>query len=231
MSEHLLLVDALDACVRTLDPLSRCPALVGVLARQFLVGAAALFVVAGIAGDSITAEASAGPKIKHVELGIKNHFKVGFWTPVVVEVEDAGQSATQQVEVTVSDSDGVPTISSAKLASSEMGHETTKAVIYTKVGRVGNPIQTTLVDRQRRLDEKMIRRNAKGNAALPVVAMPATAEFIVSLGTAPFGVSEAFPSRESDAASSARFVVELTRVNDLPTEWFGYHAVDVLVLS
>jgi hypothetical protein len=201
------------------------------MVRRFVLLAPALLVVAAIGSRLIAAEANAGPRIKQVDLGIKNHFKVGFWTPVEVEVKRTGRDAIHQVEVTVSDSDGVPTTASAKLASSETNLETTKTVVYTKVGRVGNPIQVSLADGGQRLDERTIRPNAKGNTASPVVAMPATAEFIVSLGAAPFGLSEAFPNRESDAASSARFVAELAQVDQLPTEWFGYQAVDVLVLS
>src|SRR5262249_8547295 len=89
----------------------------------------------------------------------------------------------------------------------------------------------SLADDERRLDERTIRPNAKGNTSSPVVAMPATAECIVSLSSVPFGLSNAFPNREGDAFQSARYVVEVTRTSDLPTEWFGYDSVDVLVLS
>src|SRR5262245_39938287 len=231
MSERVLLIDALDARVRTRYSMTRCAPLAWLIARPFLFMVAALIAVVATGDGLIAAEANAGPRIGQVQLGIKNHFKVGFWTPVVVEVEGVGPGATERIEVVVNDSDGVPTRASAKPAAAEAGRERAKAVVYTKVGRVGTPIHVSLADRERRLDEQTIRPNAKGNATSPAIAMPATAEFIVSLGAAPFGLSEAFPSRESDASASARYVSELTRIGDLPTEWFGYDAVDVLVLS
>ncbi len=53
----------------------------------------------------------------------------------------------------------------------------------------------------------------------------------MSLGSAPFGLRDAFPDRDGDASQAARQVVELNRVADLPTDWFGYDAVDVFVIS
>jgi hypothetical protein len=231
MNEHVLLVDAREIRVQINFWMRRSVPLVGLIARQFLLTMATLVGVAILGGRSIAAEANAGPRIKNVELGIKNHFKVGFWTPVVVQVEGAGQGAADQVQVIVSDSDGVPTTASAKLAALEPDHERATAVVYTKVGRVGNPIEVSLFDGERRVDEQTIRPSMKRNPASPTVAMPATAEFIVSLGAAPFGIREAFPNRESDSSSSARFVAELTRADELPTEWFGYDGVDILVMS
>jgi hypothetical protein len=105
------------------------------------------------------------------------------------------------------------------------------ALIYTKVGRIGSSIQISLVNGERRLDEQMLRSDRKAKPESAAVALPATAELIVSLGSTPFGLREAFPNRELDAGQSARQVLELTRVAELPTDWFGYDAVDVLVIS
>ena len=143
----------------------------------------------------------------------------------------AQRGEKQQVEVTVADSDGVPTTASAPLTAAEASHGSSSASVYTKVGRVGSPIQVSLLDGERRIDEQTLRPDAKAKPNSTAVALPATAELIVSFGPAPFGLRDAFPNRESDAGQSARQVVELTRVADLPTDWFGYDAVDVLIIS
>ena len=53
----------------------------------------------------------------------------------------------------------------------------------------------------------------------------------MSLGADQIGLRQAFADREATAGESARRVVELKSIADLPTEWFGYDAVDVLVVS
>ncbi len=146
-----------------------------------------------------------------------------------VEVEGIEGGGNFQVEVNVADSDGVPTTASESLNVAVRGPSS--AVIYTKVGRVGSPIQISLHDGERRLAEQTLRFDAKAKPNADTIALPATAELIVSLGSAPFGLRDAFPNRESDAGQSGRRVVELTRIADLPTHWFGYDAVDVLIIS
>jgi hypothetical protein len=190
-----------------------------------LVAAVGAFVASSFAADSPT-EA----KIGRVELGFKNHFKVGSWTPVRIDIDGTPSGEKQQVEVTVEDSDGVPTTASAPLTT-EAGDHNSSATVYTKVGRIGSVIQVSLVDGERQVAEQTLRPDAKARPNSTAIALSATAELIVSFGPSPFGLQDAFPNREADAGQSARQVVELTRVADLPTDWFGYDAVDVFVIS
>src|SRR5262245_3763576 len=127
MSEHVQLIEALDARVQTRCSMSRRVSLVRLVARPFVFMAALLVAASAICRGSIAAEPNAAPRIGQVQLGIKNHFKVGFWTPVVVEIEGAVQSATEQIEVTVNDSDGVPTTASAKPAAVKTDREVAAA--------------------------------------------------------------------------------------------------------
>src|SRR6187401_2003561 len=76
----------------------------------------ALTIAVGIGAISNAANAAdtlAAAKIQQVEFGIKNVFKVGYWTPVSVAVEGAQGNAEQRVDVTVVDNDGVPTVAGA----------------------------------------------------------------------------------------------------------------------
>jgi hypothetical protein len=197
---------------------------------KFAFAVALFAAIAALLNSSFAADSTAEVKIRRIELGFKNHFKVGSWTPFRIEIDGAPTSEKQQVEITVGDSDGVPTTASAPLTTAGGDHQSL-ATVYTKVGRIGSAIQVSLVSDEHRLDEQTLKPDAKERPSSAAVALSATAELIVSFGSAPLGIRDAFPNRESDAGQSARQVVELTRVADLPTDWFGYDAVDVFVIS
>ena len=63
------------------------------------------------------ADSSPRPAIRQVEIGIKNHFKVGAWTPIRVETEGIEGLERPRVEVSVADSDGVPTSAASPLTA------------------------------------------------------------------------------------------------------------------
>src|SRR4051812_37559911 len=119
----------------------------------------AIFVstIMGSFHSSFAADSTLGPKIGRVELGVRDYFKVGFWTSVRVGVENAPEVSTLRVELTVADSDGVPTTASAPLKTAGVGGGRSSALVYTKVGRVGSPIQVSLRDGERRLDQQTLR--------------------------------------------------------------------------
>jgi hypothetical protein len=206
------------------------PTLFYLVPREFAFVVALGAAIAAFLDSSIAADSTPELKIGRVELGFKNHFKVGIWTPVRVEVVGSPSGEKQRVEVTVADSDGVPTTASTPVTAAGAGHGSS-AVIYTKVGRVGSSIQVSLLNGERRVDEQTLQPDAKAKPSSTAIALPSTAELIVSFGSAPFGLRDAFPNRESEGSQSARQVVELTHVSELPTDWFGYDAVDVLVIS
>jgi hypothetical protein len=201
------------------------------VSHKFAFIVALVAAVAASLDASFAAASTAAPKIGQIDVGLGNHFKVGFWTPIRVEVDGRDSREKQQIEVTVADSDGVPTTASAPLVEAGTNHDSSEAVVYTKVGRAGSAIQISLLDGERRLDQRALRPDAKTKATSLAVALPATAELLVSFGLSPFGLRDAFANRESDSGQSARQLVELSRVADLPTHWFGYDAVDVLIIS
>ncbi|HEX5470513.1 MAG TPA: hypothetical protein VFW73_01440 [Lacipirellulaceae bacterium] len=192
----------------------------------------AVFAAVGISAAALAAvESASGPTIRRVDIGIQNHFKVGSWTPVRVEVDGLQGLREPRVEVTVADSDGVPTTASALLRTAGSDQSHGEAIVYTAVGRVGNAIHVSLVDGDKQLTERILHSAAKAKTGIDAVALPATAEWIVALGQQHCGISEAFPNRESGAGQLARQVFETNRVADLPSEWFGYEGVDLLLIS
>ncbi|HVT29288.1 MAG TPA: hypothetical protein VHE81_14830 [Lacipirellulaceae bacterium] len=177
------------------------------------------------------APSSPRPSIGRIEIGIKNYFKVGAWTPIRIEADGIDGLEKPRVEVTVADSDGVPTTATAPFPAAHTVTDRREATVYTAVGRVSNPIRVSLFDGDKQLAERKLQPDAKAKLKSEFTALSATAEFMVSLGKSPFGVEEAFPDRAADSGQLARQVIRLDRVADLPTNWFGYEAVDVMLIS
>src|SRR5205809_66802 len=82
--------------------------------HKFAFNVALVAAVAVFLDNSFAAHMTAETKISRVELGFKNHFKVGYWTPIRIEV-DGVPTGDKRVEVKVGDNDGVPTTASAPL--------------------------------------------------------------------------------------------------------------------
>lgn len=182
--------------------------------------------------DAATAAASdSRPAIVRADAGILNVFKVGCWTPIRVAVEHIDGLAMPRVEVTVKDSDGVPTTAASAISKSAASKGQSTSIVYTKVGRTGSSIEVSLFDGDTRLDQLTIRPDARLKPNSAAVAVPATSELVVSLGLSSYGLKEALPDREADAAQPARQLVELQQVTEMPTEWFGYESVNALLIS
>lgn len=161
----------------------------------------------------------------------RNFYKLGFWTPVRIEVSGAETSSALSVEVTVADSDGVPTTAAASVPPASVAGGLRTAVAYTMVGRIGNPIRISLRGDEQELDSLVLQPDTKGDPKSAVVPIAATNELIVSLGAAPFGLRDAFGDRSPGSGQAGRKLIELESIAELPTEWFGYSAVDALVIA
>jgi hypothetical protein len=176
---------------------------------------------------------STAPRIAQVRVGVRNHYKVGHWTPVRIIVEQNGSLKAARVEVAVSDSDGVMTTSSAPVELPNAPASSATARVHAMVGRLGDSIRIALIDGSgTRVDERTFRPgplSVKNGAGM--VELAATSELIVSLGSKPFGLAEAIPDRDAESGVPGRRTVHLDRIEELPTEWFGYSAVDLLVIS
>lgn len=195
-----------------------------------------LFTASAVAAISCASHARAEtaqrltPHIVTCRVGFDGHFKVGHWTGVhVVVAPGAADAAELTVEIEAVDSDGVATVVSNRVANSKTA-ETTRTS-YAKIGRLNSPIHVRLKSGQQIVDERTLPPATRQEGDSTLTALPATAEVFVTLGTTPFGFSEAFIERPASANAPARRVVSLTSIGDLTDEWFGYESVDVLVLS
>lgn len=167
--------------------------------------------------------------IKDVRVGFAGAYKVGHWTPVWVDVVGASTLADGRVEITVNDSDGVPATVSAPVTNASPGEPATFELAM-QAGRMGSTIHIALRNEGGEIDRRAVPSDPAEHKEWALVDLPATSELVVSFGPLPFGLEAAFPPRDSKEGG-ARRAIRLDRVAQLPSTWFGYEAVDVLVLS
>jgi hypothetical protein len=210
--------------------MSRYPALFHVVLRMLGVLAAIVIADGTSRAAAVNENSSPSARISRIELGLKNYYKVGVWTPVRVEVSGTGELEKPRVEVIVADSDGVPTTAVVSLAPTRTNRDPQSAVVYTKAGRVSSPIKVSLFDRDRRVDEHTMQPTAKTESDFAATALPATSEVLVTIGPGSKYLEGALPVHESGGAKLIRQLVELGRVDNLPLDWFGYEAVDTLII-
>jgi len=177
------------------------------------------------------ADGMASPRIVGCRVGFGGVYKVGCWTPIWIDVDRGDAAGDWTVVVTASDSDGVTTTISVPVAPTGVGGTT---LLYTRVGRLSSPIEVALRSDGRELDRFVVRPSAPSAAEATdrsTVDLPATAELLVAVGSADFGLADAFANRDAGSGQNVRKTVRLTRAADLPADWFGYEAVDLLILS
>jgi hypothetical protein len=170
------------------------------------------------------------PEIHAIDVALENHYKVGHWTEVRVGVDGLTPLTEPQVRAVVPDNDGVETVSAAALPQPTIPDADRSAIVYTKVGQLGAPIRVVLADGETNVEEGNLRANTQAPRASAPVEIPATGELVAVLSATPFDVRDALILREADAGQPTRRIVQLTGVDDLPVKWFGYEAVDVLVI-
>jgi hypothetical protein len=164
-------------------------------------------------------------------------FKPGAWTPVYVKISP-GDSLIQKGEVVIetNDSDDVPTNYTVPLPPLDPNDpDPQKTVIaYTKPGSV-NPTITVTVQTP---NQTVTAKGDYGTLELGHSLYLALGSRLAGMRTAArkqakrpprFNVPNAAGQEEAEDGRQA--VAYLTNVADLPTRWFGYAPVDLMVLT
>jgi hypothetical protein len=168
-------------------------------------------------------------------VGFRGVYKAGFWTPVWVRAPGASSLDEPYLELSASDSDGVATTlrvpAARSAASGATADDNHTILMYTNVGRVDSAIHVMLTADGKAIQRQSLEPNDLLIDDTPIQPLRSTSELIVQIGSAPLGLSAAFPNRDASERDLGRCVVVLQHLDELPSDWFGYDAVDVLVLA
>ncbi|MCG8449497.1 MAG: hypothetical protein MI725_07960, partial [Pirellulales bacterium] len=174
------------------------------------------------------AQPQAEPMILEARIGLNGIFKLGCWTPLEVELLGGTKAYTGRVEATVPDSDGVPTtVFSPRPVGIEPGQSTT-ARLFLRVGQAQSTLRVRF-----RADGKV--RSARTFYAGPVDnpdtvsgGTPATDLVMLVFGPA-LGLGELVQAPDGEEPTSR--VTRIERAAELPTQWYGYEGIDVVLLT
>jgi hypothetical protein len=170
------------------------------------------------------------PSVTAVSLGFADNYKVGSWTPVEVEIKGGKEPLTGIVTVNVPDGDGVPTtVVSTRPVAIEQGKTTTSRLFVRPGQSYGSLRVQVLTTEGKEATSKTFFSGMNPGGNTIAIGLPATNRLIVEFGP-PLGLGEFIVNENPDELSQTR----LARVDDaadLPTEWYGYEGVDMVVLS
>ena len=194
---------------------------------RLLVGPLLLSFV-GVPGRA-GAEATVPLEIVGVRVGLGGQYKAGLWTPVEVTLQGGSQPLTGRVSLTVPDGDGVPSRVFAPPDQPQLvpAGEQVKVSLLARFGRV----RSELVVEFGTADQVLARKNshAGGSPAFPP-AILSEQGLIATVGPGGMGVEEAVLLLGQEAERKT-VVVRLEDCQQLPTRWYGYEGIDLLVLG
>jgi len=173
-----------------------------------------ILIVCGCLAESVNATLL--PEVKSVRIGFDNHYKNGLWTPITVEFHEfskAGDIVNVPLKIQCSDSDGTP-ITYYYTVSIVPGE---KATVLAKLGRKDEPIQISFNGGEFQTFE---------------VPPPVNAErpIYLIIGNEDIGLQGAVAElmlREDRRP----LLVKVKSLADLPDRWFGYEAIEMVVLT
>ncbi len=151
-------------------------------------------------------------------------FKVGYWTPLEIDIEAGAEEIAARLELVAPDGDGVPGRVHApldgplKLAAGER-----KTVpLYAKLGQLTGEVTVRLLGEDGPLATRRFQAGSPGPLA---GVLPSGSTLIVSIGAPPPA------GAEGDRALRGFNVAHVSNLQQLPTDWWGYEGVDTVIIT
>jgi uncharacterized membrane protein YhaH (DUF805 family) len=194
-----------------------------------------LLVAVALAGLPLVAAAAPKPSDAHIDacrVGFAGVYKVGYWTPISVDVVGAGGlGQAPAIHVTVNDNDGVATTVSAPAPVTIELDKPATVLLTTQIGRMGSEIRVELACDGESIDQIELKPGPATAGEEGLAELPATSELVIALSAPTYPWGDLLPNRRAENGQVIRRTVQLDRVEALPTKWFDYEAVDVLLIA
>lgn len=171
--------------------------------------------------------------ITELKLGFDGEYKFGCWTPVEVVIQGGDDAFTGSVQIVTPDAEGVPTsvFTPADRPVGVFPGKASSARLFIRPGQDGAAYEVRLLDEQGRTrTKKLFVPNAEPGDEFVPFGSPATTRFVAAFGMQR-GLGELTRSDSNQDAATATEAVKIPTAADLPTEWYGYEAFDLVVLG
>jgi len=181
-----------------------------------------------IAPTELSAQTAAagGVELRGLTVGFEGSYKLGYWSPIALDLAIPNDSTPRELELVLPDGDG-----DAVRYVSELKPQPARTVRSVKFGRPNSQLICIVREDGKEVLRRSFRAGqASANAQILFPkAVPADEELIVSLG-GDIGVGEVQKkrSRKSENAGPAEHVL-LTSTKSLPNDWSAYEGVDLFI--
>ena len=201
-------------------------------------GGAGGYIVALLAlllSFSNPARAQEAPKLEipALKLGFNGAYKLGCWTPAEITLQGGDEAFTGSIQLLTPDSEGVPTtvFTAADRPVGVFAGKPSTAWLFVRPGQDGGAYEVRVLDEQgkARARRQFFPGPEPGDEYVSY-GSPATNRFVATFAMRRGVADLARADGNQDSALATR-VVEFTSAADWPTEWYGYEAIDLLVLG
>jgi hypothetical protein len=217
--------------------------------RSPILAALAFAVALGLTGTAAAQQRL--PKVVIDEAGVRvgfpnssdgSGYKTGFWAPVYVQLTAPGPERVTRFDGTIivstTDSDDMDNLYKVPLPPMEPKEQTT-VLTYVRPGSTGSEVQVTI----RGADGRILSSQRAGRTGF--TAAPPGTFLYVTAGADSTPLRRALRPKQAAAAEGVMpggdeggedvdaltTFSHVTQLQDLPTRWFGYDPVDVLILE
>jgi hypothetical protein len=180
-------------------------------------------------GDEAPAQRT---RIVAIRVGFDGAYKLGCWTPVEVDLLGGAQAFTGSVAVTAPDSDGVPTTvtTPAERPVGVQPGQLTTARLFIRVGRTMASLRVRFFADSKQRCAETFHAAVEPEGKYISGGIPATNRLLLQFGPA-LGLGDLVRGGQSQNEFTKTRITRLENAAALPTRWFGYEGVDMVLLS
>ncbi|MDR2346185.1 MAG: hypothetical protein LBE18_08980 [Planctomycetaceae bacterium] len=201
--------------------------------------------------NQVQIESADQVKIESIKVGIEGNYKSGLWTAVLIKWSIPNQISDDKKITSISidsiDSDGTPITYRKEISTDKSNNNllNRSAVIYFKPGRYNAKITVnlesggkivatnTIVPKEKTVQQKNVSEYSYDNSFDNFIfrfPIHSERQIILIIGNEDIGLQGAIA--ELALREERRpLIVKINSVAELPDQWYGYEAIDMIVLT